>query len=159
LALISLQLLTFNHAGLVLILLGIALLVGEAFMPSFGVLGIGGVISLALGSFLLFDTQDSTIGVDPAIIFTAVATMTSFVLAISYLVYRSQRAKPTLGLDGMLGEIGDVRAKLSPVGKVFVRGELWNAEADGEIDLGEKVEIVGYQGMNLKVRRLTKQST
>jgi membrane-bound serine protease (ClpP class) len=158
LALISLQLLTFNHAGLVLILLGIALLIGEAFMPSFGVLGIGGVISLALGSFLLFDTQDSTIGVDPAIIFTAVATMTSFVLAISYLVYRSQRAKPTLGLEGMLGEIGDVRAKLNPTGKVFVRGELWNAEADGEIDMGEKVEIVGYQGMNLKVRRLTKQS-
>jgi membrane-bound serine protease (ClpP class) len=158
LALISLQLLTFNHAGLVLILLGIALLIGEAFMPSFGVLGIGGVISLALGSFLLFDTQDSTIGVDPAIIFTAVATMTSFVLAISYLVYRSQRAKPTLGLEGMLGEIGDVRAKLNPTGKVFVRGELWNAEADGEIDMGEKVEIVGYQGMNLKVRRLTKRS-
>ena len=159
LALISLQLLTFNHAGLVLILLGVALLVGEAFMPSFGVLGIGGVISLALGSFLLFDTQDSTIGVDPAIIFTAVATMASFVLAISYLVYRSQKARPTLGFDGMLGEIGDVRAKLNPAGKVFVRGELWNAEADGEIDIGEKVKIVGYDGMNLKVRRLTKQST
>ncbi|HSE86318.1 MAG TPA: nodulation protein NfeD [Candidatus Binatia bacterium] len=159
LALISLQLLSFNHAGLVLILLGIALLIGEAFVPSFGVLGIGGVISLALGSFLLFDTQDSTIGVDPSIIFTAVATMASFVLAISYLVYRSQRAKPTLGLDGMLGEIGDVRAKLNPAGKVFVRGELWNAEADGEIDMGEKVEIVGYQGLNLKVRRLTNRSS
>lgn len=58
----------------------------------------------------------------------------------------------------MLGEIGDVRAKLDPTGKVFVRGELWNAEADGEIETGEKVEIVGYQGMNLKVRRLTKRS-
>jgi membrane-bound serine protease (ClpP class) len=108
---------------------------------------------------LLFDTQDSTIGVDPAIIFTAVATMASFVLAISYLVYRSQKAKPTLGLEGMLGEIGDVRAKLNPAGKVFVRGELWNAEADGEIDMGEKVEIVGYQGLNLKVRRLTNRSS
>jgi membrane-bound serine protease (ClpP class) len=128
-------------------------------MPSFGVLGIGGVISLALGSFLLFDTQDSTIGVDPSIIFTAVATMASFVLAISYLVYRSQKAKPTLGFDGMLGEIGDVRAKLNPAGKVFVRGELWNAEADGEIDMGEKVEIVGHQGLNLKVRRLSGQSS
>jgi membrane-bound serine protease (ClpP class) len=159
LALISLQLLAFNHAGLVLILLGIALLIGEAFMPSFGVLGIGGVISLALGSFLLFDTQDSTIGVDPSIIFTAVATMASFVLAISYLVYRSQKAKPTLGFDGMLGEIGDVREKLNPAGKVFVRGELWNAEADGEIDMGEKVEIVGYQGLNLKVRRFSGRSS
>jgi membrane-bound serine protease (ClpP class) len=158
LALISLQLLAFNHAGLVLILLGIALLIGEAFVPSFGVLGIGGVISLALGSFLLFDTEDSGVGVDRSIIFAAVATLASFVLAISYLVYRSQKSKPTLGFDGMLGEIGDVRTKLNPAGKVFVRGELWNAEADGEIDMGEKVEIVGHQGLNLKVRRLSGRS-
>lgn len=158
LALISLQVLAFNHAGLILILLGIALLIGEAFLPSFGVLGIGGVISLALGSFLLFDTQDSTIGVDPAIILTAVATMAAFVLAISYLVYRSQKSKATLGFDGLMGEIGDVRARLNPIGKVFVHGEYWNAEADGEIDVGEKVEIVGYEGMNLKVRRLKNRS-
>jgi len=85
--------------------------------------------------------------------------LASFVLAISYLVYRSQKSKPTLGFDGMLGEIGDVRAKLNPAGKVFVRGELWNAEADGEIDMGEKVEIVGYQGLNLKVRRLSGRSS
>ena len=159
LALISLQVLPFNYAGLVLILLGVALLIGEAFVPSFGVLGIGGVISLALGSFLLFDTQDSGVGVDRPIIFTAVATLASFVLAISYLVYRSQRSKPTLGLEGMLGKIGDVRTKLNPAGKVFVQGELWNAEADGEIDTGEKVEIVGCQGLNLKVRRLSGRSS
>ena len=159
LALISLQVLPFNYAGLVLILLGVALLIGEAFVPSFGVLGIGGVISLALGSFLLFDTQDSGVGVDRPIIFTAVATLASFVLAISYLVYRSQKSKPTLGLEGMLGKIGDVRAKLNPAGKVFVQGELWNAEADGEIDTGEKVEIVGCQGLNLKVRRLSGRSS
>ena len=158
LALISLQVLAFNHAGLVLILLGIALLIGEAFLPSFGVLGIGGIISLALGSFLLFDTQDSTIGVDPAIILTAVATMAAFVLAISYLVYRSQRSKATLGFEGLMGEIGDVKARLNPIGKIFVHGEYWNAEADGEIDVGEKVEIVGYEGMNLKVRRLQNRS-
>ena len=159
LALISLQVLPFNYAGLVLILLGVALLIGEAFVPSFGVLGIGGVISLALGSFLLFDTQDSGVGVDRPIIFTAVATLASFVLAISYLVYRSQKSKPTLGLEGMLGKIGDVRTKLNPAGKVFVQGELWNAEADGEIDTGEKVEIVGCQGLNLKVRRLSGRSS
>jgi membrane-bound serine protease (ClpP class) len=158
LALISLQVLAFNHAGLILIFLGVALLIGEAFLPSFGVLGIGGVISLALGSFLLFDTQDSTIGVDPAIIVTAVATMAAFVLAISYLVYRSQRSKATLGYEGLVGEIGDVKARLNPAGKVFVHGEYWNAEADGEVDVGEKVEVIGYQGMSLKVRRLTNRS-
>ena len=159
LALISLQVLPFNYAGLVLILLGVALLIGEAFVPSFGVLGIGGVISLALGSFLLFDTQDSGVGVDRPIIFTAVATLASFVLAISYLVYRSQKSKPTLGLEGMLGKVGDVRAKLNPAGKVFVQGEYWNAEAEDEIDVGEKVEIVGCQGLNLKVRRLSGRSS
>jgi membrane-bound serine protease (ClpP class) len=159
LALISLHVLPFNYAGLVLILLGVALLIGEAFIPSFGVLGIGGVISLALGSFLLFDTQNSGVGVDRSIIFAAVATLSTFVLAISYLVYRSQKSKPTLGLAGMVGEIGDVRAKLNPAGKVFVHGEHWNAEAEGEIDVGEKVEVVGYQGLNLKVRRLSKRSS
>ena len=159
LALISLQVLSFNYAGLALIFLGVALLIGEAFIPSFGVLGIGGVISLALGSFLLFDTQNSGVGVDRSIIFAAVATLSSFVLAISYLVYRSQKSRPTLGLEGMLGEIGDVRAKLNPAGRVFVHGEHWNAEAEGEIDVGEKVEVVGYRGLNLKVRRLSNRSS
>jgi membrane-bound serine protease (ClpP class) len=156
LALISLQLLSFNYAGLFLILLGIALLVGEAFMPSFGILGIGGVISLALGSFLLFDTPNSDLTIDGTIVYTAVATMAALVLAIGYLVFRSQKAKPTLGMDGLIGEIGEVRAKLSPSGKVFVHGEYWNAQTqtDGQIDVGDKVQIVGYDGMNLKVKRL-----
>jgi membrane-bound serine protease (ClpP class) len=153
LALISLQVLPFSYAGLFLIFLGIALLIGEAFIPSFGVLGIGGVISLAIGSFLLFDTQTGDLGVDRSIIFTAVATLASFVFAISYLVYRSQKSKPTLGIEGMLGQIADVKAKINPAGKVFVRGDYWNAEAEDEIDVGEKVEIVGYEGLNLKVRR------
>jgi len=157
LALISLQVLPFNYAGLFLIVLGVALLIGEAFVPSFGVLGIGGVISLALGSFLLFDTQNSDLGVDRSIVFTGVATLASFVFAISYLVYRSQKSKPTLGWEGLLGQIGEVKARLNPAGKVFVHGEYWNAEADAEVDVGEKVEVVGYQGMSLKVRPLTQR--
>ena len=160
-ALISLQLLSFNYAGLILILLGIALLIGEAFMPSFGILGIGGVVSLALGSFLLFDTPNSDLTIDRTIIFTAVATMATLVLAISYLVFRSQKAKPTLGMEGLIGEIGEVRAKLSPSGKVFVHGEYWNAQtqADGQIDVGERVQVIGYDGMNLKVKRLQERAS
>jgi membrane-bound serine protease (ClpP class) len=160
-ALISLQLLSFNYAGLILILLGIGLLIGEAFMPSFGILGIGGVISLALGSFLLFDTPNSDLTIDRTIIYTAVATMASLVLAIGYLVFRSQKAKPTLGMDGLIGEIGEVRAKLNPSGKVFVHGEYWNAQTqtDGQIDVGDRVQIVGYDGMNLKVKRLQERAS
>jgi membrane-bound serine protease (ClpP class) len=160
-ALISLQLLSFNYAGLFLIILGIALLVGEAFMPSFGILGIGGVISLALGSFLLFDTPNSDLTIDGTIVYTAVATMASLVLAIGYLVFRSQKARPTLGMDGLIGKTGEVRATLNPSGKVFVHGEYWNAQtqADGPIDVGDKVQIVGYEGMNLKVKRLQESAS
>jgi membrane-bound serine protease (ClpP class) len=157
LAFASLQLLPINYTGLVLVILGIALLVGEAFYPSFGVLGIGGIISLTLGSLLLFDTPMSDFGVDRSIVFTAVGTLGSFVLAISYLVFRSQKAKPTLGIQGLIGEVGEVRDKLSPVGRVFVHGEYWKAEAEKEIDTGEKVEVVGVEGMVLKVRRATQR--
>jgi membrane-bound serine protease (ClpP class) len=153
LAIASLQVLPFSAVGLVLILLGIALLVGEAFVPSFGVLGIGGVVSLTFGSLLLFDAENTGLAVDRSIIFTAALTLGAVVLAISYLVYRSQTAKPTLGIEGLIGEIGEARTKLSPAGKVFVHGEYWNARADGEIEAGEKVEVVSCEGMNLKVRK------
>ena len=158
LALTAFQVLPINYAGLGLMILGIALLVGEAFAPSFGVLGVGGILSLALGSFFLFDTEGSDLIVDRSIIFTAVATLGAFVLTVSYLVFRSQKSKPTLGMDGLIGKVGEVRSKLGPAGKIFVHGEYWNAQAEGEIEVGEKVEVVGYEGMNLKVRRSSERS-
>ncbi len=154
LAATAFQILPINYAGLLLILLGIALLIGEAFLPSFGVLGIGGATSLALGSLLLFDTQSSDLAVDRSIIFTAVGTLSVFILVIGYLVFKSQKRKPTLGREGLLGEIGEVRVNLNPTGKIFVHGEYWNAEGEGEIPVGEKVRVVGFDGMRLKVKRL-----
>ena len=155
LAFTSLQIIPFNYAGLVLMILGIALLIGEVFVPSFGVLGVGGAISLAFGALLLFDTESSDLTVDRSIVLTAVATLTAFILAISYLVVKSQRRKITLGIEGLVGEVGEVKVNLSPAGKIFVHGEYWNAEGDGEIPVGEKVRVVGYDGMRLKVQRLT----
>jgi membrane-bound serine protease (ClpP class) len=159
LAFASLQLLPINYTGLALVVLGIALLIGEAFYPSFGVLGIGGMISLTLGSLLLFDTPMSDFGVDRTIVFTAVGTLGSFVLAVSYLVFRSQKEKPALGVEGLIGEVGVVREKLGPTGRIFVHGEYWRAQADNEIDVGEKVEVVGIEGMVLKVRRAAQKSS
>ncbi len=158
LALTAFQVLPINYAGLGLIILGIALLVAEAFAPSFGVLGIGGILSLALGSFFLFDAETDLM-VDRSIIFTAVGTLGTFMLAVSYLVVRSQQSKPTMGMEGLIGEIGEVRSKLGPAGKIFVHGEYWNARADGEIDVGEKVQVIGYDGMALRVRRSSERSS
>ena len=156
LALASFQLLPLNYTGLALIALGVALLVAEMFVPSFGILGIGGIIALAIGSLLLFDTESSDLIVDKSIVFTAVGTVGAIMLALSYLVFKSQKLTQTTGMDGLIGEIGEVRVKLGPAGKVFVHGEYWNAEADAEIGVGEKIEVIGYQGMRLKVSRSSK---
>jgi membrane-bound serine protease (ClpP class) len=155
LAFTSLQIIPFNYAGLLLMILGIGLLISEAFMPSFGVLGIGGAVSLAFGALLLFDTESSDLTVDRSIVLAAVGTLSAFILAISYLVVKSQRSKNTLGMEGLLGEVGEVKMNLTPAGKIFVHGEYWNAEGDSEIPVGTKVRVVGYDGMRLKVQRLT----
>jgi membrane-bound serine protease (ClpP class) len=123
------------------------------FVPSFGVLGIGGIIALAIGSLLLFDTESSDLIVDRAIVFTAVGTVGAIMLGLSYLVFRTQQAKPTMGMDALVGKIGDVRMELVPAGQIFVRGEYWNARAETPIEVDAKVEVIGYEGMTLKVRR------
>ena len=153
LALASFQLLPLNYTGLTLIALGIGLLVSEMFVPSFGVLGVGGIIALAIGSLLLFDTESSDLIVDKKIVFTAVGTVGAIMLALSYLVFRTQQTKPTMGMNALIGEIGEVRSELAPAGKIFVHGEYWNAQADMPIEVATKVEVIGYDGMTLKVRR------
>jgi membrane-bound serine protease (ClpP class) len=155
LAFTSFQILPINYAGLLFIILGVSLLIGEAFLPSFGALGIGGAISLAFGSLLLFDTQSSDLVVDRSIVFAAVGTLSAFMLIVGYLIFKSQKRKPTLGSEGLIGEIGEVRAPLNPAGKVFVHGEHWNARGDEEIGVGEKIEVVAVDGMCLKVRRVS----
>jgi len=75
-------------------------------------------------------------------------------IVIGYLVVQAHRRKPTLGVEGLLGEIAEVKVSLNPEGKVFVHGEYWYAEGDGEFDVGEKVKVAGFDGMILKVKRL-----
>lgn len=153
LALASFQVLPINYAGLLLIGLGMCLLVAEAFLPSFGLLGISGVVSLGLGSLLLFDVEGSDLSVDPSIVLAAVGTLSAFVLVVSFLVVKSQRRKATLGFEGLVGELGEVRERLDLKGKVFVHGEVWNAEGAERLEPGDRIEVVGYDGMILKVKR------
>ncbi len=155
LALAALQVLPINYSGLALIVLGMALLVSELFVPSFGVLGVGGIIAFVLGSLLLFDTPGSNLTVDPNIIYAAAVTFGTFTLLVSYLVVRAQRRKPALGREGLLGEIGEVRRPITQdtPGKIFIHGEYWNAVANEPIDSGERAEVTAVEGMRLTVRR------
>jgi len=155
LGLAALQVLPINYSGLGLIMLGLALLVAEMFLPSFGVLGVGGLVAFVLGSLLLFDTPESTMPVDRGIILAAALTLGSFMLVIGILVVRTQRRRPSLGSEGLVGEVGEVRRKLGPSKvKVFIHGEYWDADADDDaLELGTPVEVVRVEGMRMRVRR------
>ena len=153
----ALQVLPINYSGLVLILLGLSLLVSELFVPSFGILGVGGIVAFVLGSLLLFDTPESNLTLDPNIVYAAAATFGAFTMWVSYLVVRSQRRKPALGREGLIGEIGEVRRAHragTRGGKIFVHGEYWNAASDEPIEVGERAEVVRVDGMRLLVRRV-----
>ena len=87
--------------------------------------------------------------------YAAAATFGGFTLLVSYLVVRSQRSKPSLGREGLVGQIGEVKKRVAPDnpnGKIFVHGEYWNAVADAAIEVGEPAEVVRVDGMRLTVR-------
>lgn len=156
LALSAMQVLPINYAGLALIALGMVLLVAEVFLPSFGVLGIGGIVSFVLGSVLLFDTPDSTMTVDPGIIAAAAVSLGGFTLVVMFLVVRTQRQPSRVGMEGMVGQVGQVRRKLADRGlvKVFVHGEYWDAAAEDAVEVGDSVEVVSFAGTHMRVRRV-----
>jgi membrane-bound serine protease (ClpP class) len=151
----ALQVLPINYSGLGLIILGLALLIAELFLPSFGVLGVGGLVAFVFGSLLLFDTAQSTMTVDPGIVFGAAATLGGFTLIVGWLVVRAQRRQPAVGVEGMIGEIGEVKRTGGPGGriKVFVHGEYWDADSEDLLAVGDAVEVLGTTGLRMRVRK------
>ncbi len=153
LALAALQVLPVNYSGLALILLGAGLLIAEAYLPTFGVVGAGGIIAFLLGSLFLFDTAGTGVAVSRALVFSTVGVMVALAVAIGVLVVRSQRRRVQLGHEGMIGQVGVARQRLAPDGTILVRGEYWTAESDVVIDAGERVEVMAVDGLRLRVRR------
>lgn len=154
LALMAFQVLPINYAGVALIFLAVALLVAEAFVPGFGLLGVSGIVSLLLGSLMLFDAAGERLLVDRGIIFAAVAAVGSFMLVVGYLVFTAQRRKPVIGKEGLVGEIGRVITRIAPVGKVQIHGEIWNAESEEALEVGEAVRVSEVEDLHLKVRHV-----
>ena len=151
----SMQTLPLNYAGLALLVLGLILLISEAFVPGIGLLALGGLVSLILGSMMLFDSVDPVMRVSPTAI-TALSIMTGMIIIfLIRLVLRSQKSKIHGGKEGLVGEVGEVVVNLmaGKKGKVYVHGELWNAVASEDISKGEDVYIEGLEGLTLKVRR------
>jgi membrane-bound serine protease (ClpP class) len=153
LALMAFQVLPINSAGVALIVLAAALLIAEAVVPGFGLLGISGMVSLLLGSLILFDAAGEGLRVDRSIIVAAMAVIGSLLLVVGYLGLAAQRRRPVVGREGLVGEVGRVSARIAPVGKVQVHGELWTAESEEALEVGEVVQVSAVEDLHLQVRR------
>ncbi|HYR96637.1 MAG TPA: nodulation protein NfeD [Candidatus Binatus sp.] len=151
LALAALHVLPVNTLALGLLLLGLALLVAEAFLPTFGVVGAGGLIAFMLGSLFLFDAETG-VAVPRSLVFGVGGSLATIILVVGTLVVRAQRARPSLGVEGMVGEVGVARGRLAPAGTVLVRGEYWTAESDDVVHDGERVQVTAVDGLRLRVR-------
>jgi membrane-bound serine protease (ClpP class) len=153
LALTALHVLPLNVSGLALLLFGIALLIAEAFLPTFGLIGVGGIVAFLLGSLFLFDTAGTGVAVARSLVFGAGGAVGLVMLAIATLVARTRRTPLTHGAPGMVGLVGVARGALAPSGTVLVRGEYWTAESDAPVAAGERVVVTGVDGLTLRVRR------
>jgi membrane-bound serine protease (ClpP class) len=152
LALTAMQVLPVNYGALALIGLGVVLLVAEAFLPTFGVVGVGGLVAFLLGSLFLFDAAGDEVQVARGLVLGAVGGLGAFALIVGTLVAQRRRVPARLGVDGMIGAVGTARDRLAPEGTVVVNGEYWRAETDDAIEAGSPVEVTGVDGLKLRVR-------
>lgn len=140
-----------NYAGVGLILLGIGLMVAEAFTPSLGILGIGGAIAFALGATILIDTDLPDFRIDWQVIVGIALVSLLFMLAIVGVAYRARRRGVVTGREQMIGARGIAQDWRNGEGHVLVHGERWNAVSDELVGEGERIRVVALDGLLLHV--------
>ena len=154
LAFYAMHALPINYAGLALIIFGIILFLLEIKIVSHGLLAIGGVVSLLLGSLMLIRPQSGLdwVRLSTGVIIPVVLVTAFFFLFVVGMGIRAQRAKPVSGLEGMVGDIGQSLDALNPLGTVLVHGEIWQARSVGQpIEKGERVRVVALEGLKVVV--------
>jgi membrane-bound serine protease (ClpP class) len=153
LAFYSFQTLPVNYAGLLLIALAIIFFIMEIKVTSYGALSLGGLISLTIGSIMLFED----LKVSLKLMAPTVVLVGGFFVIVSSLAFRAYRTQPKSGKDGLVGEIGLVKEDIDPEGLIFVHGEYWRAIAEERIEADEKVEVEGAEGLILRVKKAAKK--
>jgi membrane-bound serine protease (ClpP class) len=145
----ALSALPVNYAGIALILLGIALMAAEAFAPSFGILGIGGVIALALGAAIMFDTDIPEFRVAIPVLGAVVVASLGATLLTTRLALKTRQAKVVSGREEMIGASARVLDWDGTSGHVHVHGERWHASGAGDFHTGQLVRVVAIEGLTL----------
>ena len=155
LSFICFQALPINYGGLALLLLGLALLVAELFVPSFGVLGLGGIVSLILGSIFLIDPSASDLTISLNVILPTVLTLGGIMFVIAVFVVKALRRKTEVGSEALIGKDGQVVVAFNEKGegKVFVEGDYWNAIGSESLKKDEKIIVTDVKGMVLIIKK------
>jgi membrane-bound serine protease (ClpP class) len=151
LAVFAFQILPINYVGLGLILLAAILFVLEVKVQSFGMLAVGGIAAMIIGSLMLIKAPITELRPSLRFVLPVVLGVSAIVIFLLTLVVRAHARRSFSGREGMIGEMGTARTDLAPSGKVFVHGELWEAEAGEPIRVGEKVKVIEVLG-GLKIR-------
>ena len=154
LALYAFQVLPVSYAGVGLILLGLAFIVAEAFMPSFGALGIGGLIAFVVGSIILFDTEAGDFGVAWPLIAGVAVASAAFFFAVVYLALKARRRAVVSGHEELVGAEGEALEDFAETGRVRVHSEEWQARTAAPLKQGQKIHVVGRVGLVLTVEPL-----
>ncbi len=151
--LLGIRIIPINGLGLLLIVLSFVLFVLELKFTSYGFLTIGGVISFVFGATILFDSPLPGGGLPFSTIFSMMAVVLGFVFIVVRAVVNVHKTRVTTGRDGMIGEAGVVMSDFTGNGKIWVHGEIWNAESAEFIEKDTPVEVTGIKGMTLFVKR------
>ncbi len=156
LAFYSLHTLPINYAGLALIIFGMVLFILEIKITSHGILTIGGVISLALGSMMLIkvDSAFQVLQISWQVILSVIIVSVLFFTFAIGMGIKAQRKRPTTGLEGLINQKGEAITDLDPAGKVRIHGEIWKAESlEGKIEKGSRVITSGISNLTLKIKK------
>ncbi|MBI5183513.1 MAG: nodulation protein NfeD [Nitrospinae bacterium] len=154
LAFYAFQTLPINYAGLALILLGLIIFIAEIKVTSYGLLTVGGTISMILGSIMLIDTDVPYLRISWSVILPAVLATALFSVLILSLVVKSHKRKPVSGIDGLIGAEGIATTNLEPEGDIFIHGEIWKGESKDMIKKGDKIIVEKIDGLRLKVKKV-----
>lgn len=151
LALFSLNMLPVDYAGAGLVLLGLGLMVAEAVIGAFGVIGVGGIVAFLVGSVIMFGTSAPGVGLSLSVVIAATVVSAGFFLLVLAMLIHSRRRPVITGAEGLIGSEGAAVAWRDGEGTVRVKGEIWRAHAADSLKPGDRVRVVGREGLVLKV--------
>jgi membrane-bound serine protease (ClpP class) len=158
LALYAFHVLPVNYAGVALVLIGMAFMVAEVFMPSFGALGIGGLAAFVAGSIILLDTEVAAFSLSLPLVIALALTSLAFMMFVTGLALRQRRRPVVSGREQLIGGVGEALEAFAGEGRVHAHGETWSARSRVPVGAGQAVRITAIDGLVLEVEPLDKES-